>query len=314
MVSLPDAAPAPERDEALDALHLYLRAIGQTALLTAAQEVALAQQIEAGDTAAAQALAQANLRLVVSVARRYQNLGLALDDVIAEGNLGLLRAVEKYEWRRGYRFSTYATWWIRQAIVRGIAGTGRTIRVPVYAHDALVQHTKAVRDLAWPWTGSPRRRRWTRGGSARRQRSVAAAVRAAAPGVVRQAVGDEGESTLSDLIADTTQPASADGPSRRSSRRRCVGHAHGPERAEHRVLMLRYGIEAAGTRPSLRWVTPGGHTRARAQAGGQGPPQTAAAARHGQRPQCRPAGRGSRVARPCIMRQGPQGRAGVYAV
>jgi DNA-directed RNA polymerase sigma subunit (sigma70/sigma32) len=113
-----------------DLLDAYLREIGHTSLLTPEQEIALAQRVERGDKAAADAMVQANLRLVVSIARRYLQRGLPLEDLIAEGNIGLLHAVQKYEWQRGYRFSTYAVWWIRQAMSRAIGSKGQAIRVP----------------------------------------------------------------------------------------------------------------------------------------------------------------------------------------
>jgi RNA polymerase primary sigma factor len=120
---------------ASDAVRQYLREIARTPLLTAAEEVELAKKAEEGDDAAVQRLIQANLRLVVHVAKRYLNRGLPLLDLIQEGNFGLMRAVQKYDWRRGFRFSTYATWWIRQAVTRAIADKARTIRLPVHIQD-----------------------------------------------------------------------------------------------------------------------------------------------------------------------------------
>ena len=131
----------------VDIVSTYLHEIGDLPLLTREQEVALAQRVEAGDAQAAQELAQHNLRLVVSVAKKYLGRGLPLLDLIQEGNLGLLHAVEKYEWRRGYKFSTYAVWWIRQAIIRAIADKSRMIRLPVHrAEDisAIVQATERL--------------------------------------------------------------------------------------------------------------------------------------------------------------------------
>ena len=116
---------------------MYLAAIGKVPLLTAAQEVALAKRIERHDMEARRKLTEANLRLVVSIAKRHVNRGLPLLDVIQEGNLGLIRAVEKFDYRRGFKFSTYATWWIRQAIQRGLADQSRTIRVPVHMVDQI---------------------------------------------------------------------------------------------------------------------------------------------------------------------------------
>src|ERR671932_467925 len=115
-----------------DALQLFLREAGRHPLLTAAQEVELAKRIERGDPEAKQRMIQSNLRLVVSIAKNYRNQGLPFLDLIQEGTLGLIRAVETFDWRRGYKFSTYATWWIRQAVARALADKARTIRMPVH--------------------------------------------------------------------------------------------------------------------------------------------------------------------------------------
>jgi len=115
-----------------DSVRMWLREIGKTPLLTMAQEVSLAKRIEAGDIEAKAVLTEANLRLVVSIAKRYSGRGMSFPDLIQEGNIGLIRAVEKFDYRKGYKFSTYATWWIRQAITRAIADQGRTIRIPVH--------------------------------------------------------------------------------------------------------------------------------------------------------------------------------------
>jgi RNA polymerase sigma factor (sigma-70 family) len=170
MSGAPVAKDRVERDEE-DLVRLYLSDIGQYTLLTKDDEVRLAKQIEAGKIAvgeldaarkevtatkkrelrrlaregeeAERAFVQSNLRLVVSIAKKYQASGLPLLDLIQEGNLGLMHAVEKFDWRKGFKFSTYATWWIRQAITAGIANTGRTIRLPVHAGDTLARLQKA---------------------------------------------------------------------------------------------------------------------------------------------------------------------------
>jgi RNA polymerase primary sigma factor len=131
-------------EPSLDSLRLYMRAIGRVDLLTAAQEVSLAQRIERGDMDAKQHMIEANLRLVVSIAKSYLGRGLTFLDLIQEGSMGLIRAVEKFDYRRGYKFSTYATWWIRQAVTRAIADKGRTIRIPVHMVERLnkVLHTE----------------------------------------------------------------------------------------------------------------------------------------------------------------------------
>ena len=130
-----------------DALQLFLKDIGRVPLLTAADEVRLAKRIELGDQAAKQQMVEANLRLVVSIAKGYRGRGLPFLDLIQEGTLGLVRAVEKFDWRRGFKFSTYATWWIRQAVTRALADKGRTIRIPVHVVEKLNQISRAERVL-----------------------------------------------------------------------------------------------------------------------------------------------------------------------
>ncbi len=130
-----------------DPVRLYLKEIGKVPLLTAAQEVSLFKRSERHDLAAKRQLIEANLRLVVSIAKRYQSPGVSLLDLIQEGNLGLIRAVEKFDYRRGFKFSTYATWWIRQAVSRAVADQSRTIRLPVHVNDALGQLIRVQRQL-----------------------------------------------------------------------------------------------------------------------------------------------------------------------
>ena len=151
----PDAAGAPPKkveidltvEPSLDSLRLYLRSIGRVELLTAVEEVELARRIERGDMAAKNHMIEANLRLVVSIAKSYLGRGLTFLDLIQEGSLGLIRAVEKFDYRRGYKFSTYATWWIRQAVQRGVANKSRTIRIPVHMVEKLNKVGHAERQL-----------------------------------------------------------------------------------------------------------------------------------------------------------------------
>lgn len=131
----------------IDLLQMYLKRMGKTKLLTYPQEVALAKRIEDGDKAAVKHLIEANLRLVVSIARKYMNRGMELIDLIQEGSIGLMKAVDKFEYKRGYKFSTYATWWIRQAITRAIADQARTIRIPVHMVETHNQILRAVSEL-----------------------------------------------------------------------------------------------------------------------------------------------------------------------
>jgi RNA polymerase primary sigma factor len=142
-----DTFTAPAPDPTLDSLQLLLDGIAKTRLLTADEEIALAKRIERGDLAAKERMIEANLRLVVSIAKRYRNQGLPFLDLIQEGSIGLVRAVEKFDHRRGFKFSTYATWWIRQAISRGIADKARTIRIPIHINNMLHKLDGAQRKL-----------------------------------------------------------------------------------------------------------------------------------------------------------------------
>jgi RNA polymerase primary sigma factor len=144
-----DPAPEepPEVEITTDSLQLFLKDIGKVELLTAAQEVELAKRIERGDHSAKQAMVEANLRLVVSIAKRYRNQGLPFLDLIQEGTIGLVRAAEKFDYRKGFKFSTYATWWIRQAVARALADKGRTIRMPVHVVEKLNKITRTERKL-----------------------------------------------------------------------------------------------------------------------------------------------------------------------
>jgi RNA polymerase primary sigma factor len=149
-----EPVPAPAQvslpqETTTDALQLFLREAGRHQLLTAPQEVELAKKIERGDMLAKQHMIQSNLRLVVSIAKNYRNQGLPFLDLIQEGTLGLIRAVEKFDWRRGFKFSTYATWWIRQAVARALADKARTIRMPVHIVERLQKMNRAERTL---WT------------------------------------------------------------------------------------------------------------------------------------------------------------------
>src|SRR2546421_4854493 len=151
--SLPDVEETHFSNETVaamttDSLQLFLNEIGRHPLLTAAQEVELAKRIERGDPAAKERMINSNLRLVVSIAKHYQGHGLSLLDLIQEGIIGLIRAVEKFDWRKGFKFSTYATWWIRQAVQRGVGNKARTIRVPVHILDRERKLARIERELA----------------------------------------------------------------------------------------------------------------------------------------------------------------------
>jgi len=146
-----EASPGPTEDT----VGLYLREISRVPLLTAAEEVSLAKALERGDERARRRLIESNLRLVVSIARRYSNRGLSFLDLIQEGNVGLMKAVERYDWRLGHRFSTYATWWIRQAVTRALADQGRTIRVPAQVVDTINRMARVERQLTQTFNRAP---------------------------------------------------------------------------------------------------------------------------------------------------------------
>ena len=231
----------------LDSLRLYLGAIGRVRLLTAAEEVQLAKRIERGDMAAKQHMVEANLRLVVSIAKGYVGRGLTFLDLIQEGSLGLIRAVEKFDYRRGYKFSTYATWWIRQAVTRSIADKARTIRIPVHMVERLNRLVNAERRLIQQLGRDPTdceladELQWT----AREVRDVLRV--AQQPVSLEKPMGEHEDSALADFIEDSTAPSPLERASealRRESIARVLGAL---SRRERQVIELRYGI--TGGRP-----------------------------------------------------------------
>jgi RNA polymerase primary sigma factor len=226
----------------MDALQVYLAAIGKIALLTAAGEVQLAKRIEGGDEGAKQEMVEANLRLVVSIAKRYRDQGLPFLDLIQEGTIGLVRAVEKFDWRLGYKVSTYATWWVRQAVERGLANKARTIRVPVHILDKLNRITRAERALRTEQGREPSDEEIALEleMSAREVESIRR--RSQAPVSLERPVGDENESELGDLIADDAAIApedAADAMLRNENLARIMATLSSRDR---RVLELRFGL------------------------------------------------------------------------
>jgi RNA polymerase primary sigma factor len=247
-----EAQPAPlELDLAvepsLDSLRLYLRAIGRVALLSAVEEVELAKRIERGDCLAKQQMVEANLRLVVSIAKRYLGRGLSFLDLIQEGSLGLIRAVEKFDHRRGYKFSTYATWWIRQAVTRAIADKGRTIRIPVHMVEKLNKVIQAERHLVQELGREPSADEVASelGCGAHEVREILRI--AQQPISLEKPVGDEDDSLLGDFVEDQTIESPFELAARRM-RNENVGRALAVlPRREREVLELRFGL--TGKRP-----------------------------------------------------------------
>ena len=247
----PAAEKGPELDltvePSLDSLRLYLRAIGRVSLLTAEQEVMLAKRIERGDMRAKQAMIEANLRLVVSIAKGYLGRGLSFLDLIQEGSLGLIRAVEKFDYRKGYKFSTYATWWIRQAVTRAIADKSRTIRIPVHMVEKLNKAVHVERQLVQKLGREPLPSEIARelGMSADEVREILRM--AQAPISLEKPIGEDEESELGDFVRDETEATPFDTATlnlRREDIERALESL--PER-ERRVIELRYGL--TGDRP-----------------------------------------------------------------
>src|SRR5438874_2441954 len=225
-----------------DALQLFLREAGRHALLTAAQEVELAKRIERGDPEAKQRMIQSNLRLVVSIAKNYRNQGLPFLDLIQEVTLGLIRAVEKFDWRRGYKFSTYATWWIRQAVARALADKARTIRMPVHIVERLQKMNRAER-LLWTQLGrEPSLEEIAEEASLPIQQAneVLAAARASAS--LDQPVGDQEDATFGDFVAGYGPLPEDEVEVSLRSEALNQALASLPER-ERKVLELRYGLD-----------------------------------------------------------------------
>jgi RNA polymerase primary sigma factor len=196
----PDAEPVAS-ETTTDALQLFLREAGRHELLTAAQEVELAKRIERGDAAAKQKMIQSNLRLVVSIAKNYRNQGLPFLDLIQEGTLGLIRAVEKFDWRRGFKFSTYATWWIRQAVARALADKARTIRMPVHIVERMQKLNRAERTL-WTQLGrEPTLAEIADEAALTLQQALEVRAAARASASLDAPVGDADEAVLGDFVA-----------------------------------------------------------------------------------------------------------------
>jgi RNA polymerase primary sigma factor len=234
-------------EPSLDSLRLYLRSIGKVELLTAAEEVSLARRIERGDMDAKEQMVKANLRLVVSIAKGYLGRGLMFLDLIQEGSLGLIRAVEKFDYRRGYKFSTYATWWIRQAVTRAIADKARTIRIPVHMVEKLNNVVHVERQLVQSLGREP-----TAEEIAQELRCTPREVRdvlriSQLPVSLEKPIGEEEDSSLGDFVEDET----AESPFESATvimQRENVWHALSvlPDR-ERQVLEMRYGL--TGRRP-----------------------------------------------------------------
>ena len=242
----PGSSKKPELDltvePSLDSLRLYLRSIGRVDLLTAEQEIELAQRIEKGDMIAKRHMVEANLRLVVSIAKGYLGRGLGFLDLIQEGSLGLIRAVEKFDYRRGYKFSTYATWWIRQAVTRAIADKARTIRIPVHMVEKLNRVTHVERQLVQRLGREPEPAEIAAElkVSVREVRDILRV--AQMPVSLEKPIGDEEESELGDFVADETTEEPFDTATENLQRQDIQRALNALPERERQVIELRYGL------------------------------------------------------------------------
>ena len=229
--------------ESLDPIKKYLKEIGRTPLLTFEEEIDLAKRSEKGDGDAKDRLIKANLRLVVSIAKKYLGRRLSFLDLIQEGNKGLIRGVEKYDWRRGFKFSTYATWWIRQAITRAIADQSRTIRIPVHMVDQINRFYKTQRKLMQQHGKDPDVKEIAK----EMEISVADAENlmriSQQPKSLSTPVGDDKEATLEQFIADSSKPSLYDAVSQELLKDALGEVLETLSPREKRVLMMRFGLE-----------------------------------------------------------------------
>ena len=226
-----------------DPVRMYLKEIGRVPLLTPEEEIELAKRIELGDLEAKRRLAEANLRLVVSIAKRYVGRGMLFLDLIQEGNLGLLKAVEKFDYRKGYKFSTYATWWIRQAITRAIADQARTIRIPVHMVETINRLVRVQRQLLQELGRDPLPEEIAEemGISVDRVREIMKI--AQEPVSLETPIGEEEDSHLGDFIEDQEAPSPADAASFSLLREQLEEVLETLTPREKKVLRLRFGLE-----------------------------------------------------------------------
>ena len=254
-----DAEPNPEALEAIaeeeldlsvpetistdDPVRMYLKEIGKVPLLSAEEEIDIAKRMEQGDEVAKQKLAEANLRLVVSIAKRYVGRGMQFLDLIQEGNLGLIKAVEKFDYRKGYKFSTYATWWIRQAITRAIADQARTIRIPVHMVETINKLIRVSRQLLQEYGREPQPEEIAKemGISEEKVREIMKI--AQEPVSLETPIGEEEDSHLGDFIPDDDAPAPAEAAAFTLLKEQLMDVLDTLTPREEKVLRLRFGLD-----------------------------------------------------------------------
>ena len=237
------AVPEERAEGSLDSLAQFMNEVGRHRLLTPAEEIALAKRVERGDREAKERMINANLRLVISVAKRYQGHGLPLGDLIQEGVIGLNRAVEKFDWRKGYKFSTYATWWIRQACQRAISGQAATIRVPTHVHERRARLVRA-RDRLETTEGAPASYEDLAAATGIDVRHVEEELGAVEASVsLSQPVGSDGEAELAELLPDEDADDPAETALAAVERRALRTAVASLPARERRVVELRFGLD-----------------------------------------------------------------------
>lgn len=231
-----------------DPVRMYLKEIGRVPLLSAEDEIELAKRVEEGEEQAKRRLAEANLRLVVSIAKRYVGRGMLFLDLIQEGNLGLIKAVEKFDYRKGYKFSTYATWWIRQAITRAIADQARTIRIPVHMVETINKLIRISRQLLQSLGREPTAEEIAEEMEMSVERVREIIKIAQEPVSLETPIGEEEDSHLGDFIEDQDAPAPAEAASFRLLKEQLEEVLDTLTSREEKVLRLRFGLEDGRTR------------------------------------------------------------------
>ena len=233
----------PEGISIDDPVRMYLKEIGKVPLLTAEEEIEIAKRMEQGDEEAKRKLAEANLRLVVSIAKRYVGRGMLFLDLIQEGNLGLIKAVEKFDYRKGYKFSTYATWWIRQAITRAIADQARTIRIPVHMVETINKLIRVSRQLLQELGREPQPEEIAKEMNISEEKVREIIKIAQEPVSLETPIGEEEDSHLGDFIPDDEAPAPAEAASFTLMKEQLMNVLDTLTQREEKVLRLRFGLD-----------------------------------------------------------------------
>ncbi|MGI6203955.1 MAG: RNA polymerase sigma factor RpoD [Anaerovoracaceae bacterium] len=231
-----------------DPVRMYLKEIGKVPLLTAEEEIELAKRMEAGDEEAKKKLCEANLRLVVSIAKRYVGRGMLFLDLIQEGNLGLIKAVDKFNWRKGFKFSTYATWWIRQAITRSIADQARTIRIPVHMVETINKLMRIQRQLLQKYGREPTPEEIAAEMDISVEKVREILKIAQEPVSLETPIGEEEDSHLGDFIPDDDVPSPSEAAANTMLREQLFEVLETLTEREQKVLKLRFGLEDGRTR------------------------------------------------------------------